>query len=64
MSLPSPAAIKVIALQYGYIERREEVSSTLFFKDNHSHNPTLINVFYTTGGVMTKLDHPRSGYNQ
>ena len=64
-SLPSPEVIKMIALEYNYEERRDEASSTLFFKDTSTaHNPTLINVFYTTGGVMTKLSHPRSGYNQ
>mmetsp|Transcript_14441 Transcript_14441/g.22277 ORF Transcript_14441/g.22277 Transcript_14441/m.22277 type:complete len:526 (+) Transcript_14441:113-1690(+) len=64
-SLPSPEVIKIIALEYNYEERRDEASSTLFFKDTSTtHNPTLINVFYTTGGIMTKLSHPRSGYNQ
>ena len=64
-SLPSPEVIKIIALEYNYEERRDEASSTLFFKDTSiAHNPTLINVFYTTGGVMTKLSHPTSGYNQ
>jgi hypothetical protein len=64
MSLPTPALIKAIAVENGYVERREEVSSTLFFKDNQPHHPTIINVFYTTGGVMTKISHPRSGYNE
>jgi hypothetical protein len=64
-SLPSPEVVKSIALEYNYEERRDEASSTLFFKDTSTaHNPTLINVFYTTGGVMTKLSHPTSGYNQ
>jgi hypothetical protein len=64
-SLPSPEVIKIIATEYGYEERRDEASSTLFFKDTSTnHNPTLINVFYTTGGVMTKVSHPTSGYNQ
>lgn len=63
--LPSPEIIKSIAAAYGYEERRVEASSTLFFKDTSTnHNPTLINVFYTTGGVMTKVSHPTSGYNQ
>ena len=51
----------------GYEERREEVSSTLFFKKQASEReeyPTLINVFYTTRGIMTKLSHPTSGINQ
>jgi len=51
----------------GYEERKDEVSSTLFFKKscgNHDDYPTLINVFYTTRGIMTKLSHPKSGYNQ
>ncbi|KAL7551109.1 hypothetical protein ACHAWF_014309, partial [Thalassiosira exigua] len=64
MSLPPPSLIKAIAHSNGYVERRDEASSTLFFKDNQPHYPTLINVFYTTGGVMTKLSHPRSGYNE
>jgi len=64
-SLPSPEVIKIIALEYNYEERRDEASSTLFFKDSSiAHNPTLINIFYTTGGTMTKLNHPTSGYNQ
>ena len=60
MSLPTPAAIKIIATEYGFEERREEASNTLIF----NNNPTLINVFYATGGVMTKLSHPTSDYNQ
>jgi hypothetical protein len=60
MSLPTPAAIKIIAMEYGFEERREEASNTLIF----NNNPTLINVFYATGGVMTKLSHPTSDYNQ
>lgn len=65
MTLISPAIIKVIATMNGYVERREEASSTLFFReDNQPHHPILINVFYTTNGVMTKLSHPKSGYNQ
>ena len=63
----SPSIIKTIAARHGYIERREEASNTLFFKSDNlpqSDNPTLINVFYTTGGIMTKLSHPNSGYNQ
>lgn len=64
MSLPRPQEIKLIATKYGYIERRDEVSKTLFFKNSRQRqHPTLINVFYTTGGIMTKLSHPRSGYN-
>jgi tetratricopeptide (TPR) repeat protein len=64
-SLPSPEDIRSIALEYNYEERRDEASSTLFFKDTYTAlNPTLINVFYTTGGVMTKISHPTSGYNQ
>lgn len=65
MSQPTPEVIKIIAVEYGYEERRDEASSTLFFKDaSTTHNPTLINIFYTSGGVMTKLSHPTSGYNQ
>jgi len=68
MSLPTPGKIKAIAIVCGYEERRDEVSNTLFFKDtssgrDHEH-PILINVFYTTRGVMTKISHPTTGYNQ
>ena len=58
MTLPSPAVIKALAARHGFVERREEASSTLFFKSDNlpqSQHPTLINVFYTTGGIMTKL---------
>ncbi len=54
----------------GYEERREEASSTIFLKKSSNGNgdsdkyPILINIFYTTRGVMTKISHPRSGYNQ
>ena len=55
-------------IECGYEERREEASCTLFFKKQDATGeheyPTLINVFYTTRGVMTKLSHPRNGYNQ
>jgi len=67
MSFPSPAEIKNIASDYGYVERRNEVSSTLFFKERYPVQPDcpiLINVFYTTRGIMTKLPHPSNGYNQ
>mmetsp|Transcript_15160 Transcript_15160/g.25148 ORF Transcript_15160/g.25148 Transcript_15160/m.25148 type:complete len:162 (+) Transcript_15160:1612-2097(+) len=66
MSFPTPEEIKSIATSCGYEERREEIASTLFFKDVSTphHHPTLMNVFYTTRGVMTKISHPKSGYNQ
>ena len=67
MTLPSPAVIKALAARHGFVERKEEASSTLFFKSDNlpqPQHPTLINVFYTTGGIMTKLSHPTSGYNQ
>ena len=65
----STAIIKNIAGRNGYIQRREEASNTLFFKSENlvppdGGYPTLINVFYTTGGIMTKLSHPTRGYNQ
>jgi len=66
----STATIKNIAGRNGYIQRREEASNTLFFKSENPVPPdggypgTLINVFYTTGGIMTKLSHPTRGYNQ
>ncbi|CAJ1964279.1 unnamed protein product [Cylindrotheca closterium] len=63
-SSPSPAQIKDLAREYGYVERREEVSKTLFFSDPMHDPPTLVNVFYTTRGIMTKISHPTSGYNQ
>ena len=62
--LSTPNAIKAVAAQQGYTERSEEVSSTLFFKENKPNNRPLINVFYITGGVMTKLSHPASGDNE
>jgi len=66
MSLPTPEEIKSIAFEYGYEERRQEVSSTLFFEDATIGRDcaTFINVFYTTRGMMTKISHPTSGYNQ
>jgi len=67
MSFSSPQDIKRIANDCGYVERREEASHTLFFKKSvfeGNKYPTLINIFYTTRGVMTKLSHPSSGYNQ
>ncbi|KAL7541108.1 hypothetical protein ACHAXR_010630 [Thalassiosira sp. AJA248-18] len=67
MSFPTPLEIKALAEDYGYIERREEVSSTLFFRETNSHpenpHPILINIFYTTRGIMTHLPHPKQGYN-
>lgn len=74
----SPEVIISMAAEYGYVERRSEASSTLFFKcvqgtDSSSDYPTrwpssdyptLINVFYTTAGVMTKVAHPTRGYNE
>mmetsp|Transcript_23463 Transcript_23463/g.47605 ORF Transcript_23463/g.47605 Transcript_23463/m.47605 type:complete len:396 (-) Transcript_23463:498-1685(-) len=70
MTFPTPQQIKRIAKECGYVERREEASHTLFFKksayegrDEYKY-PTLINVFHTTRGAMTKLSHPKSGYNQ
>mmetsp|Transcript_33893 Transcript_33893/g.82194 ORF Transcript_33893/g.82194 Transcript_33893/m.82194 type:complete len:358 (+) Transcript_33893:4606-5679(+) len=53
---------------YGYDERREEVSNTLFFSRQDcsfdDSNPTLVNIFYTTRGLMTKVNHPTRGYNE
>mmetsp|Transcript_26057 Transcript_26057/g.62563 ORF Transcript_26057/g.62563 Transcript_26057/m.62563 type:complete len:497 (-) Transcript_26057:222-1712(-) len=68
---PTPLEIKALAEDYGYIERREEASSTLFFKESNAANtansnpscPILVNVFYTTRGIMTHLPHPTQGYN-
>lgn len=55
----------ILLIECGYDERREEASYTLFFRKQGSvEYPILINVFYTTRGVMTKLSHPKSGYNQ
>ena len=49
---------------YGYIERREEASCTLFFEEKgNKPYPIRINIFYTTRGVMTQLPHPTQGYN-
>ena len=55
-------------LDYGLTERRPEASSTLFFKLDipaTPEHPTLINIYYTTRGIMTKLHHPSTGrYNE
>mmetsp|Transcript_10778 Transcript_10778/g.16284 ORF Transcript_10778/g.16284 Transcript_10778/m.16284 type:complete len:628 (+) Transcript_10778:80-1963(+) len=70
MTFPTPQKIKQIAAECGYEERREEVSSTIFLRkssdgnDGNNKYPILINIFYTTRGIMTKLSHPKSGYNQ
>jgi len=65
MTFPTPEEIKRIAQECSYEERREEASYTLYFKkQGRDKYPTLINVFYTTRGIMTKLSHPKSGYNQ
>ncbi|KAL7532052.1 hypothetical protein ACHAWF_003997 [Thalassiosira exigua] len=63
---PTPLEIKALAEDYGYVERRPEASRTLFFKEEDggdASRPVLVNVFYTTRGIMTKLPHPKSGYN-
>lgn len=63
---PTVMEIKALAEDYGYNERREEVSCTLFFKETNPENPncpSLINIFYTTRGIMTHLAHPTQGYN-
>ena len=42
------------------------MSCTLFFEETRPENdkcPILVNVFYTTRGIMTKLPHPNQGYN-
>lgn len=64
---PTPLEIKALAEDYGFIERRSEVSYTLFFTEDNPEQdgqPILINVFYTTRGIMTKLPHPTQGYNE
>jgi len=64
---PTPLEIKALAEDYGYVERRSEVSYTLFFREDkpeQNGQPILINVFYTTRGIMTKLPHPTRGYNE
>ena len=59
----SPEDIISLAQSIGYKERRETVSSTLFFIES---NPApgvpacLINVYYTTRSIMTHLNHPGS----
>jgi len=60
MTDPSPQEIRYVARNCGYKERRSEASSTLFFEKQG----ILINVFYTTRGVMTKLNHPTRGQNE
>lgn len=64
---PTPLEIKALAEDYGYVERRSEVSYTLFFREEKPEKdgqPILINIFYTTRGIMTKLPHPKQGYNE
>jgi len=64
---PTPLEIKALAEDYGYVERRAEISYTLFFREDKAAKdgqPILINVFYTTRGIMTKLPHPTQGYNE
>lgn len=64
---PTPLEIKALAEDYGYVERRAECSATLFFREDKPENnqePILINIFYTTRGIMTKLPHPTRGYNE
>ncbi len=69
MSSPSAQEIRAIAKKHGYFERTDLKSKTLFFERWKSRSedrqyPDLINVFYTTRGVMTKIKHPKGGYNQ
>ena len=52
-----------LALANGYKERRPETSSTLFFSKGTLENAILLNIFHTTRGVMTHIDHPTSGKN-
>lgn len=63
MSSPSPKEIIDLARECDFVERRAEASSTLFFK-RRNDDGTIINVFYTTRGVMTKLKHPVRGDNE
>ncbi|KAL9190379.1 hypothetical protein ACHAXT_007590 [Thalassiosira profunda] len=63
---PTVLEIQALAEDYGYSERRPEASCTLFFREDAPANPNapiLINVFYTTRGIMTQLPHPTQGYN-
>jgi len=64
---PTPDEIVSLAQSMGYEERRESVSSTLFFIER---NPApgkpacLLNIFYTTRSIMTKLEHDKAGSNE
>jgi hypothetical protein len=58
---PTPAEIVAIAEKCGFYERREQVSSTIFLAKNTPEKSFSINVYYTTGGLMTDLDHPVRG---
>jgi len=65
---PTVLEIKALAEDYGYSERREEASCTLFFRETNPENPSspnLVNVFHTTRGIMTHdpPSHPTHGYN-
>lgn len=59
--------VKTYIVDYGYVERRPEASFTLFFAERSPSDPThptLINIYYTTRGIMTKCNHPEKGYNE
>jgi len=58
----TPETIIAIALSAGYEQRRDKVSSTLFFQESNPADPDvpaiLINIYYTTRSIMTLLCHP------
>ena len=56
-NLPALFEIFKIAANNSWVQRCTEASSTLFFNSGED----IIDVFYTTGGVMTQIDHPKSG---
>ena len=62
MSWPTAEEIKQIAYTYRYVERRADASKTLFFQKHATlwdrESPSVINVFYATREVMTKLKSP------
>jgi hypothetical protein len=54
---PLPEEVITMASSYGFVEYRQQVNATIFLEkiaDNYK-----INVFYSTRGLMTILDHPK-----
>lgn len=56
-----------VATAYGYSLRRSIASNTIFLRKTQQlaggSQDILINIYYTTRGVMTRIDHPARGVN-